>query len=107
MPLAFLRKTDRPPQNQTYRAHELVDTCEAFFCLDATLELKLFALFVPGLEPFVELAHEVGSNLVVNYTVEAATAILGRISNVDTTFASLRIVGHTRRCHLILFELDR
>ena len=89
----------------TYRPDELVHTGEPFFSLDTTLHLPLVALLVPDLEPFVELAHEMSADLVIDDTVETTTSILGWVSDVHARLASLRIVGHACRRHLYLFEL--
>ena len=84
----------------------MVNAGEAFLCLNTALHLVLVALLVPDLETLVVFADKVSSNLVVNDTHEATTPILGRVSDIDTALAGLRIVGYTSRCHLVRFKLD-
>jgi len=86
-------------------SNELVDACEALFSLDAALHLPFVTLFVPDLESLIKLAHKVRSNLVIDHAIEPTTAILGRVSYIHPGLPRLWIVGHTRRCHLICFEL--
>lgn len=61
---------------------------------------------MPDLETFIELAHEMGADLVVYHAEKTTTAILRRVTDVNTALARLRIMGHTGRCHLVHFELD-
>ena len=93
-------------ESDTYISDELVDAGESLFCLDAGLQLKFISLLVPDLEAFVELAHEMRSNLVINHTHKSTSAVFRWISDIDARLARLRIVRHTSRRHLCLFELD-
>ena len=61
---------------------------------------------MPYLESFVELAHEVSANFVVDNTVETTSTVLWWIANIHSRLASLRIVCHTSWSHLCSFELD-
>lgn len=61
---------------------------------------------MPHLESLVELAHEVGSDLVVDHTIQTSTPILRGISDVDTRLARLRVVRHTGGCDLVGLEVD-
>ena len=90
----------------TYSAHHLIDACETFFRLNATLQFELVAFLVPRLESLVELAHKMSTNLVIYHTVETSTAVLGWVSDIDARFSCLRIVCHTCRRNLIRFEVN-
>lgn len=90
----------------TYGSDELIDASEALLGLDASLQLPFISLLVPDLESFVELAHEVRSNFVIDHADKPALAVFRWVSYINTRLASLWIVGYTRRRHLYLFELD-
>jgi hypothetical protein len=86
-------------------AYKLIHASEAFLRLDTALQLEFVALLVPDLEPLVELPHEVRPDLVVDHSDKAPASVIRWVSDVDSTFSGLGVVGDTGWCDLILFEL--
>ena len=79
---------------------DLVDGCEAFFSLDAVLELVLFPLFVPDLQLFVVFAEVMSTDLMVEHPHDPAPPVLYGQADVYPRFPALGVVSHASWSHL-------
>lgn len=86
------------------RCDHLVNRRETFFGSHAVFDLELVFLLVPCLILLVMPTQEVGAYLVVEHAHYSPASVLARHSHIDLRLAQLRIVGATRRRHLVRTE---
>ena len=71
-----------PYLNFTYTTNKLISACKAFLCLNARLDIKFLAFFIPNLIALIMLPYKVSTNLVIKHTKDSTFSIFNWLSNV-------------------------